>query len=159
MHEDVPIGEAAGERLTERGETLATAESCSGGLIAHRITNIAGSSRYFQGGVITYSNEAKMALLGVRRETLEAVGAVSEAVAVEMAEGARSRLRADWGIGVTGIAGPGGGTAEKPVGLVYIAVAGPDGATATRNEFLGDRIAVKEQTANRALQLLMEAIG
>lgn len=159
MREDVALEQAIGRRLNERDQTLATAESCSGGLIAHRITNIAGSSRYFQGGLVTYSNEAKMALLGVRGETLEAVGAVSEAVAVEMAEGARSRLQAHWGIGVTGIAGPGGGTADKPVGLVYIAVAGPNGTTATRNQFEGDRVAVKEQTAGRALQLLMKAIG
>jgi nicotinamide-nucleotide amidase len=146
-----------GDRLRERKQRLATAESCSGGLIAHRITNVPGSSDYFLGGVVTYANEAKMALLGVRAETLAAHGAVSEETAREMCEGVRARFGADYGVACTGIAGPGGGTPEKPVGLVYIGAAGPAGAHfIARCEFKGDRMSIKEQTAARALSLLLE---
>ena len=107
-----------GKRLREREWTLATAESCSGGLIAHRITNVPGSSGYFLGGVVSYSNGAKVRMLDVRPESLDSYGAVSEEVAREMAEGAKNYFGSDVAIAVTGIAGPGGGTAEKPVGLV-----------------------------------------
>ena len=147
------------ERLTALGVTIATAESCSGGLIAHRITNVAGSSAYFLGGVVTYGNDAKEKLLGVPCETLAAHGAVSAAVARAMAEGARRAFGSDYAVGVTGIAGPAGGTPEKPVGLVYIAVAGPRGTAVTRNQFDGPREAVKEKTADAALTLLMEHLG
>ena len=137
---------------------MATAESCSGGLIAHRITNVPGSSGYFVGGVVAYSNEIKQNLLGVEAETLAAHGAVSEPVAREMAEGARQRFRTDYAIACTGIAGPAGGTAEKPVGLVHIAVASGVGTTATRNLFKGSRLTVKEQTAEKALAMLWEVL-
>lgn len=148
-----------GERLTKRKETAASAESCSGGLIAHRITNVAGSSAYFQGGVVTYSNQAKCDLLGVKKESILSEGAVSETVARQMAEGARTRFSADWGIGVTGIAGPAGGTPEKPVGLVYIAVAGKAGTSAQRCMFTGTRESIKAQTADTALKMVLEQLA
>ncbi len=148
-----------GERLRALKRRLATAESCTGGLIAHRLTNVPGSSDYFAGGVVTYANDAKMALLGVRAETLAAHGAVSEAVAREMVEGVRRRLTADYGVACTGVAGPGGGSPEKPVGLVYIGVAGPGGTRIEPCQFQGDRMSIKQQTADRALALLLEALG
>lgn len=148
-----------GERLRERGLTMATAESCSGGLIAHRITNVAGSSAYFLGGAVTYANAAKTRVLGVRPETLDAHGAVSEAVAREMVAGAKALFGADVAVAVTGIAGPGGGTAEKPVGLVYMAVAVPGGSGSERHQFSGDRASIKAQTADRALALALEWVA
>lgn len=144
--------------MVERKATLATAESCSGGLIAHRVTNVAGASAYFLGGVVSYSNQAKLELLNVSPADLNAHGAVSEPVARQMAEGVRLRFGATWGIGVTGIAGPTGGTPEKPVGLVYIAVSGPAGTVIRRNQFVGPRESVKEQTAQTALELLADQL-
>ena len=151
--------EALGALLRAKGLTLATAESCSGGLIGHRITNVAGSSAYYIGGVVSYSNDAKERLLGVKSESLAMHGAVSETVAREMADGARRRLGADIAVAVTGIAGPGGGTAEKPVGLVHMAVSGEGWTRAERTVFLGNREQIKSQTAERALRLLNEAIA
>lgn len=147
------------QKLTQSGQTLSTAESCSGGLVAHRLTNVAGASAYYVGGFITYSNAAKVRQLGVSGDTLEREGAVSEAVARQMAEGCRARLESDWGIGVTGIAGPSGGTAEKPVGLVYIAVSNGRDTQITRNLFSGPREAVKGQTAEKALTMLLERLA
>ena len=144
------------ERLTELNLTLATAESCTGGLIAHRITEVSGASSFFHGGVVAYSNALKESLLEVSHATLEEFGAVSEATAREMAEGACRLLGADLAVAVTGIAGPTGGTPEKPVGLVYIAVARWDTCRVTRNQFFGDRSDVKRQTADRALAMLKE---
>ena len=115
-----------GALLQERGETLAVAESCTGGWIGKAITDLPGSSAWFEAGFVTYSNEAKKRLLGVRSRTLEAHGAVSAETAAEMAQGALERARADWSLAVTGIAGPGGGAAQKPVGLVCFAWAGGD---------------------------------
>jgi len=137
---------------------LATAESCTGGLIAHRITNVPGSSECFLGGAVAYSNALKESLLGVSKQTLAAVGAVSEEVAREMAEGARDRFRADITVAVTGIAGPAGGTPEKPVGLVYLAVAWQGGCDVARIEFSGTREDIKQQTADAALNMLWERI-
>lgn len=148
-----------GARLRARKQLLATAESCSGGLIAHRLTNTPGSSHYFQGGVVSYSNAAKVALLGVKQESLDKHGAVSEVVAREMAEGALKRFEADWAVACTGIAGPDGGTPQKPVGLVYIAVAGRAETKVERCQFEGDRMSIKQQTADRALVLVLEALG
>ena len=142
--------------MSELGVTLSTAESCSGGLIAHRITNVPGSSAYFLGGVVSYSNEAKEDLLGVPNDILFAFGAVSESVACAMADGARDLFGSDYAVGVTGIAGPTGGSADKPVGLVYIAVATPRGTIVTRNQFDGPRESVKEKAADLALSLLLE---
>lgn len=149
------LEQEVGARLLAAGLTVATAESCSGGLIAHRITNVPGASAYFLGGVVVYRNDAKVLLLGVSTADLAAYGAVSEPVARQMAEGVRSRLGADFGIGVTGVAGPEGGTAEKPVGLVYVAVADAAETVVTRNVFSGGREAVKAQTADRALSMLI----
>lgn len=152
----MPIEGQIGERLRAQGLSVATAESCSGGLIAHRITNVSGSSAYFPGGVVSYSNEAKMEILGVKGASLEAHGAVSETVAREMAEGVRQRFRADLGLAVTGIAGPTGGTEDKPVGLVYMALASPGKTQVNQCRFSGSREEVKAQTAEGALVLLLE---
>jgi len=140
------------------GLTVSTAESCSGGLIAHRITNVSGSSACFLGGIVSYSNDAKERHLGVPHDMLVTHGAVSEPVARAMAEGARRVFESDFAVGVTGIAGPTGGSAEKPVGLVFIAVAGPRDTISTRNQFTGSREAIKEQTADAALAILLEQL-
>ena len=142
--------------LVERGLTLAVAESCTGGLVGHRITGVPGSSACFRGGVIAYHNEVKAALLGVPEEILEREGAVSEAVALAMARGVRERLAAGLGVAVTGVAGPTGGTLEKPVGLVYVALADAAGARSRRHLWSGDRWQNKERSAEAALQLLKE---
>ena len=144
-----------GVLLAEQGLTLATAESSTGGLVAHRITSVSGSSAYYLGGFVTYANEAKEALLGVRSETLVAHGAVSEETALEMARGARERLGADVGIATTGIAGPTGGTLEKPVGLVYIALSAADAQLCERHVWHGDRAANNEQSAQAVLRLVL----
>jgi PncC family amidohydrolase len=149
------LEDEVGARLAARGFTLATAESCTGGLLGHRITNVPGSSAYYLGGFVAYANEAKEILLGVRHETLLAHGAVSEETAREMARGARQRLGADVALSVTGIAGPTGGTPEKPVGLVYIALSAVDAESCQRHVWRGDREANKEQTAGAALRLLL----
>lgn len=154
-----PLEVLIGQRLSSQGRTLATAESCTGGLIAHRITNVPGASAYFLGGLVAYSNAVKVEALGVARADLDAHGAVSEPVAREMAEGVRTRFGADLAIGVTGIAGPTGGTAEKPVGLVFISVASEGKTWVARHVFPGSREEVKRQAAENALQLLWEHIG
>ncbi|RMF09962.1 MAG: CinA family nicotinamide mononucleotide deamidase-related protein [Candidatus Neomarinimicrobiota bacterium] len=143
-----------GRQLQSLGLTLAVAESCTGGLLSHRITNSPGSSAYFLGGMVTYSNQLKEELLGVRHETLEVHGAVSEPTAREMAEGIRARTGADLGIGITGIAGPGGGTPEKPVGLVYIGLAVTAGTIAKRFEFSFDRETNKLVSTQAALNMI-----
>ena len=145
-----------GERLAALGRTVAVAESCSGGLIADRITDVPGASGYFLGGVVAYSNGAKVACLGVSAAVLEAHGAVSGPVARELAEGARTRFGADYAVSATGIAGPSGGTAEKPVGLVFLAVARAGETRVDRHVFSGSRERVKAQTAEAALQMLWD---
>ncbi len=134
--------------MKQTGKTLATAESCTGGTLAHQLTAMAGASEYYRGGVVAYSNEVKECALGVRHETLVAHGAVSEETVREMAAGARERLGADYAVATTGIAGPGGGTPEKPVGTVWIAVAGPDGVTAKHLKFGDRRAQTIERTCN-----------
>ena len=156
---DRTLEERAGDALNKKGWTLALGESCTGGLIAHRITDVPGSSDYFLGGVTAYSDPVKERLLGVNRETLIAVGAASEETAREMAQGARHTIGSDVGISVTCIAGPGGGTDEKPVGLTYIGASTPDGEWVERHFFQGDRKAIKESAANAALELLLNALG
>jgi nicotinamide-nucleotide amidase len=140
--------------LTERKRTLALAESCTGGCLAHKLTNVPGASAVFLGGLVTYSNEAKQKLLGVRPETLSKHGAVSEAVAREMADGARARLGAHYAIAVTGTAGPDGGTAAKPVGTVFIALAWAAGVEVQHLFNPWNRLTFKEVTAQQALERL-----
>lgn len=150
--------EAVARALQDRGWTLATGESCTGGLVSKRITDRAGSSGYFLGGVVAYSNRSKSELLGVAVDLLEAEGAVSEAVAGALARGAARRFGADAGIGITGIAGPAGGSSDKPVGMVCYA-AHVAGETVTRLErFQGDREQVRERSAQAALALLLRAL-
>nr|WP_176526705.1 CinA family protein [Rhizobium subbaraonis] len=146
---------------TRRGLMAATAESCTGGLIAAALTEIAGSSAVVDRGFVTYSNDAKMQLLKVSEETLAAHGAVSRQTAIEMVEGALTASRADVAVAVTGIAGPGGGSAEKPVGLVHIAAANRNGATLHREMRYGDigRQAIRLATVLTALEMLIEAAG
>jgi competence/damage-inducible protein CinA-like protein len=155
---DETLEEVVGDQLKGNGYTLATAESCTGGLLAGRITDIPGSSEYFLEGAVTYSNEAKTRLLGVPKKMIEDHGAVSEEVAMAMASGIRELAGATFGIGITGIAGPGGGSAEKPVGLVYIALADDAQVSAKRFVFPGDRQFIRTLSVNAALDLLRRRI-
>ncbi len=148
------LEEVLGGMLVERTLTIAVAESCTGGLIASRLTDVPGSSRYVERGIVSYSNAAKTELLDVSEEMLKAHGAVSEAVATAMAEGIRSRSRVDIGIGVTGIAGPDGGTAEKPVGMVCIAASSAAGSRVRTFRFVGGREMVKFQASQAALDMV-----
>lgn len=152
--EDSTLEEVVGRLLVARGANLVTAESCTGGQIAARLTDVAGSSAFFNGGAVTYSNELKQQLLGVPAEMLAEHGAVSEPVARAMAEGARLRLGGTFAVAVTGIAGPGGGSEEKPVGTVHLALAGPEGTEAIRVLLPGDRTMVRRQTSQRALEMV-----
>jgi nicotinamide-nucleotide amidase len=144
--------------FADRGLTVATAESCTGGLLAGRLTARAGSSAWVLGGVTAYANSAKEQLLGVPAEMLAEHGAVSPQVAVALAEGARARFGADVGVGITGVAGPGGGTADKPVGTVHLCAAGPDGREVRSLVFPGDRAAVRERSVTRAMHLLRQLL-
>ncbi|MFH1122735.1 MAG: competence/damage-inducible protein A, partial [Pseudomonadota bacterium] len=143
--------EVVGRMLKERGLSVSVAESCTGGLIGNLLTNVPGSSNYFQGGVTVYSNPSKIDLLGVSSETIERFGAVSEQTAREMAEGVKRGFKTDMGIAVTGIAGPEGGSENKPVGTVYIALATREGTLSRRYRFWGTRRQVKVNTAMMAL--------
>jgi nicotinamide-nucleotide amidase len=144
--------------LRARGLRIATAESCTGGLIAAACTSVAGSSDWFERGFVSYSNAAKSELLGVEARLIATEGAVSESVALAMAGGALARSPADLAVAVTGIAGPGGGSASKPVGLVWLALARRGGATAAeRLQLAGDRAAVRSQTVRIALDRLLRA--
>ena len=148
-----------GRMLRERAARVAVAESCTGGLVASRLTDVAGSSAYVHAGWVVYSNDAKVALLGVDAASIAAHGAVSEPVALAMANGARERGGVEYGIAVTGVAGPGGGSADKPVGTVYVALAGPDGLQRVRRLSLpGEREQVKFQASQAALDLLRRAL-
>ncbi|SFF91800.1 nicotinamide-nucleotide amidase [Halopelagius inordinatus] len=162
---DPPVEERVGDALRERGETLAVAESCTGGLVGSFLTDVPGSSDYFDRSVVTYSYDAKLTELAVSRESLDEHGAVSEPVARQMAAGVRDTAGTDWGVATTGIAGPDGGTEEKPVGTVYIGLAyagewgtGDSTTTVERHVFDGDRRAVKEQIARRALETVTDAV-
>jgi PncC family amidohydrolase len=150
------VEKQVGTLLKHRGLRLATAESCTGGLVAHRITNVSGSSAYYVGGLVAYDDEVKEAHLGVRKQTLVEYGAVSEETAREMARGVRGRFGADVGLSVTGIAGPTGGTPEKPVGLVYFALSAPDAEICQSHVWQGGRLENKEQSAGAVLRLLLD---
>lgn len=158
--QDATLVAALAERLLARGEWLATAESCTGGLIAKLCTDLAGSSGWFERGLISYSNTAKRDLLGVPATVLDTHGAVSEETARAMVTGLLSRAPVQWGVAVTGIAGPGGGSRDKPVGTVWVAWAGPGGRLdAQMFRFDGDRDAVRRQTATTALAGLLERLS
>jgi len=146
-----------GRALKARGRRVATAESCTGGWIAKALTDVAGSSQWFDGGIVAYSNAAKIALLGVSSDVLAAYGAVSEETVRAMAEGTRNRFATDLAVAVSGIAGPGGGSADKPVGTVHFAwAASHGGVTAARRVFAGDRETVRRLTVALALERLVE---
>ena len=142
--------------LRERALKLATAEFCTGGLIADRITNIPGSSEYFLGGIVAYAYEAKVKLLGVSWDTLQKYGAVSREIVIEMARGARTALEADLAVSVSGIAGPGGGLPDKPVGTTWVGLSTTDGDWARKFVWEGDRLRNKALSAEAALQLILD---
>ncbi|HTU33628.1 MAG TPA: competence/damage-inducible protein A [Candidatus Acidoferrum sp.] len=148
------LEEVVARTLTENRATIAVAESCTGGMVAERLTNVPGSSSYFLGGVVCYSNELKTSLVGVPKEMIEAEGAVSSEVAVALADGIRKRTAATIGIGTTGIAGPGGGTPEKPVGLVHIGIADQQGVTEKPFRFPGDRDRIRRFATQTALDMV-----
>jgi nicotinamide-nucleotide amidase len=144
--------------LQMRNMTLATAESCTGGLLAERITSLSGSSRYFLGGAVVYSNELKTQFANVPKSLIDQHGAVSREVAASMAEGIRKRCVASYGVGITGVAGPSGGTEQKPVGLVYIALAGEEGTQVAERNFPGDRRRIREFSTQQALEMIRRAL-
>jgi len=153
-----PLEALVGQALRQRGLTLALAESCTGGLIGHRLTNVPGSSDYFLGGIVAYAYDAKERLLGVHHRTLYEHGAVSRETALEMARGARLALGADIGLSVTGIAGPTGGLPGKPVGLTWIAISTRDHELAHQHVWPGDREENKRLSADAALEMLLAAL-
>lgn len=144
--------------LQMRNMTLATAESCTGGLLAERITSLSGSSRYFLGGAVVYSNELKTQFANVPKALIDKYGAVSREVAAAMAEGIRKRCLSSYGIGITGVAGPGGGTEQKPVGLVYVALAGEEGTQVVERNFPGDRARIRQFSTEQALEMIRRAL-
>lgn len=156
--EDLPLEEVIGKILTEKKLKLAVAESCTGGLICNRITNVPGSSNYFERGVVSYSNEAKIQILGVSPETIQKFGAVSEQTAIEMARGVRKISGADIGISTTGIMGPTGATETKPIGLVYIGYSDGEKEFAKQYNFADNRVRNKERTSQAALELLWRMV-
>ncbi|MEO1095284.1 MAG: competence/damage-inducible protein A [Cyanobacteria bacterium J06638_28] len=159
--DDATLASVVGELLARQQQTLAVAESCTGGGLGQMLTSVPGSSSYFWGGIIAYDNAVKIGFLGVPVTVLDTVGAVSEPVACQMAAGVKARLGTDWGIGITGVAGPGGGTEEKPVGLVYIGLAGPDGKVTSQAYRFGElrgRNWIRHLSCCSALDQLRRAI-
>jgi len=156
--DDADLAAVVLEQCRSLGLKLAVAESCTGGMLGERITNIPGSSDVFLGGIIAYHNDVKREALGVRGEDIERYGAVSEQVALQMASGAREKMGADVGVSVTGIAGPGGGTLDKPVGLVWISVHGSD-AKARRFHMVGDRAEIRQRAAQAALEMVRRSLS
>lgn len=154
----LPLETQIGDLLRQKGWKLATAESCTGGLIGHRITDIPGSSDYYLGGVVAYAYEAKVAVLGVSWETLQKHGAVSRETVLEMARGARTLLGADIAVSVSGIAGPGGATPDKPVGTTWLGLSTAEGEWARVYCFPGDRAQNKADSAQAALQFVLDAL-
>lgn len=155
---DERLPRVVGRMLKERAQTLSLAESCTGGFVSHLITSIPGSSAYFTGGVVSYANAVKMEELGIPSDMLELNGAVSQPVVEQMATGVRTALRTDWSVALSGVAGPDGGTPEKPVGTVWIAVAGPDGISSTKVNFPGSRDLVIERSALAGLNMLRKRL-
>lgn len=147
-----------GKILREKNLTIACAESCTGGLLTSRLTDVAGSSAYVQGSIVSYSNAVKNSVLKVKAETLQEFGAVSEQTARQMSENVRKLFNTDIGVGVTGIAGPDGGSAEKPVGTVYISVSNADKTEVKRFNFTGTRAEIKNQSANAAMSMIKKLI-
>lgn len=145
-----------GKILSEKKLTIACAESCTGGLLTSRLTDVAGSSAYVQGSIVSYSNEVKNEILHVKAETLKNFGAVSEQTARQMSSNVRELFKTDIGVGVTGIAGPGGGTSEKPVGTVYISVSNADKTFVKLFNFKGTRIEIKNQSCDAALNMIKD---
>ena len=156
--DSVALMQAVVDRLLQHRQKVCTAESCTGGLIAKTLTDLAGSSDWFERGFVTYSNAAKNEMLAVPASLIEDYGAVSEAVATAMASGALHHSEADYSIAVTGIAGPGGGSDDKPVGTVWIAVASAEQMVARRYQFAGDRQAVRTATMHSAFELLLDLV-
>lgn len=154
-----PMEEVVGSLLAAQHKTIACAESCTGGLLTSRLTDIPGSSAYVIGAVVSYTNEMKERLVGVKPETIAVHTEISAETAGEMAEGIRRVIGTDLGVGITGIAGPGGGTDEKPVGLVYIAVTGSNGTKVRENHFRGQRGEIKQKSAEEALQMIYEYLS
>jgi nicotinamide-nucleotide amidase len=152
--DDQTLEEVVGKLLSDKDKTIAVAESCTGGLIGAKFTNISGSSKYFERGVVTYTNQAKIELLGIPKEIIDQYGAVSEQTAILMAEGVRRLAKTDYGLSSTGIAGPTGGTPEKPVGLVYIGFAHANDSFAQKFQFGEDRITNRERAAQAALNMV-----
>jgi PncC family amidohydrolase len=152
------LSQKVGQHLRTRGWTLGVAESCTGGLLGHVLTNIPGSSDYFKGGIVAYANQIKHRLLQVDTSTLEQYGAVSRETALEMAGGARTALAADIAAAITGVAGPEGGTPEKPVGTVWIAVSYNAGQAARRYHLPGNRLQVKQASVQAALEMLLKVL-
>lgn len=155
---DATLAAAVGAALLDRGETVAVAESCTGGLLGAAITEVSGSSAWFPGGVLSYANDVKVRELGVSAEDLDRVGAVSEEVARQMADGVRARFGTTYGIGITGVAGPTGGSPEKPVGTVWIGLAAPTQTVAVKYAFGGDRAMNRERSVGAALGMLLKAL-
>jgi PncC family amidohydrolase len=155
---ETSLEQRLGPLLRSRGWTLAVAESCTGGLLADRITNVPGSSDYFLGGIVAYSNTAKEHFLGVRSSTLEAHGAVSQETALEMAVGVRRAFGADLAVAITGLAGPGGAQAGKPVGLTFIGLSSPAGDRVARHVWPADRQGNKSLSAEATLKMLLEEL-
>jgi nicotinamide-nucleotide amidase len=146
-------------QLERKKQTLTVAESCTGGLLSGQLTSLAGVSNVYLGGVVCYANALKISLLGVKTETLEKHGAVSRETALEMASGARLRLSSEWSVAITGIAGPSGGTKEKPVGTVWLAVVGPGFEEAVHQQFKGDREQIRNSAVESALTMLLTALN
>ena len=155
---DTSVLEDFHKLAVERGVTIGTAESCTGGLVGKTLTDLGGSSGYYQGGIISYANTVKEQVLGVSSDTLATHGAVSEETATEMVEGVFRVLRTDYAIATTGIAGPGGGSQEKPVGLVYIGIGAPRGITVHKEIFIGDRDSIRKSVAERAIQYVYKEL-
>ena len=160
--DDDTLASVVGQLLMAKGQTLAVAESCTGGGLGQMLTDTPGSSSYFMGGIISYANRIKVDLLGVNAEDLAQAGAVSETVAMQMAAGVKAKLGTDWGVSITGVAGPGGGTEAKPVGLVYIGIARPDGVVEGIKYQLGsqqERGMIRQMSASQTLDLLRRRLG